>query len=108
MSAEREFQPVEGEYIPVSAKKSFLLICLAIVMVPIGVGLALLWWNETTIPLINKRVTWWGGLLGAVGAVAGILVPPIILWQWLVRKERLVLGTEYLQVVISKGGKEFV
>jgi len=108
MMIEREFQPVQGEYIPISAKKAIWLIGLALVLIPVGVGLAWLWGSDTTIPLINKQVTWWGALIGVVMATAGILLPPIILWQWLVRKERLVIGTEYLQVVISKGGKDSV
>lgn len=36
------------------------------------------------------------------------MVPPVVLWQWLVRKQRLILGTEYLQVVVTKGGKDIV
>ena len=37
-------------------------------------------------------------------AAAGVALPQVVLWQWLVRKERLVIGTEYLQVVVSKSG----
>ncbi|MDB5311972.1 MAG: hypothetical protein JWO38_6174 [Gemmataceae bacterium] len=105
---EREFQPVQGESILVSAKKAIRLIGLALVLIPVGVGLTWLWGSDTTIPLINKQVTWWGALVGGVVGAAGILLPPIVFWQWLVRKERLVIGTEYLQVVISKGGTDFV
>ena len=104
----RELQPVQGEVIPVSAKKAIWLIGLAVVFIPVGVGLAWLWVSDTTIPLINRQVTWWGAFIGAVGAAAGILLPPIVLWQWLVRKERLVIGTEYLQVVVSKSGTDVV
>jgi hypothetical protein len=106
--SDHEFQPVEGETFPVSAKKSFLIIGLALVMLPVGIGLTWLWGTDTTIPLINKQVTWWGALIGLVAVIGGVLLPPIVLWQWLVRKERLVIGTEYLQVVVTKGGRDVV
>lgn len=103
-----EPQPVQGEPVPVSAMKSVWIIGLALGIVPIGLGLIWLWWAETTIPLINKQVAWWGAAIGGFLVVVGVLGPPVILWQWLVRKERLVFGTEYLQVVISKGGRDAV
>jgi hypothetical protein len=106
--SDREVQSESGEIIPVCAKKALQLIGPALFVIPVGVVLAWLWASDTTIPLINKQVTWWGALIGACSAVAGILVPPIILWQWLVRKERLVIGAEYIQVVIAKGGRDVV
>jgi hypothetical protein len=108
MAMGSEVQPVSGEYILVSAKKSIGLIAFVLAVMPVGLVLMWLWGSNTTIPFINKQVTWWGALIGLVLAAAGILVPPLVLWRWLVRKERLVFGAEYLQIVVSKGGQDVV
>jgi hypothetical protein len=108
METGREVQAVPGECIPVSAKKSIGVIVLALVCLPVGLVLVWLWWSDTMIPLITRRMTLWGAVVGAVMVLGGVLIPPLVLWSWLVRKERLVIGTEYLQVVISKGGMDVV
>jgi hypothetical protein len=108
MATGHEFQPVQGDSIPVSAKKAIWFVGLGLAITPLGLVLMWLWWSDTTIPVIEKQVSWWGALLGVVATVSGILLPPLVLWQWLVRKERLVIGADYLQIVISKGGKDFV
>lgn len=108
MSIGRKFQPVPGEVIPISAKKSIGLVAFVLALAPVGIGLTWLWVSNTKIPLINQQVTWWGALIGAVLVAGAVVVPPVVLWQWLVRKQRLILGTEYLQVVVTKGGKDIV
>jgi hypothetical protein len=108
MEDEQEIQPVKGEVFPVSKRKILGLVATILLILPFAAALVWLWWTDTVIPVINKQVKWYGALIGLVGSVAGVFGSPLLIWWLLTRKERLILGKDVLQLVVSKGGEDVV
>jgi hypothetical protein len=95
MENEASVQPVDGEIIPISAKKMLQIVAVALLILPIAITAVWLWWTDTPIPVINRQVTWYGALLGLLGTIIGIVTPPAMIWVLLSRKEKLILGEKF-------------
>src|SRR5215831_18482952 len=95
-SQDRTFEPVEGEVIHDSLLKILGTILFMIFLIPLGGSLVWAWWTGAV--LLDRRISWYGALLGAIGFLAGIvLVPFMIIGMF--RRSRLIFGSECLQFV---------
>jgi len=93
-----QFRPVEGRVFP----ESFLLLAGEVllgtfVLGPLGVLLMLAWWNEWS--LADRRISLAGALLGALLAGVGFL--SLLLLGKVYRRESLIIGKDYFQVVVG-------
>jgi hypothetical protein len=100
---------VEGEVVPVSARK-LLLNCVIseLKLLPLSSALLWLWWTETPIPLVQWNITELGAFIGFVLLILCIVAPVGIIRQLLIRRERLIFGGRFIQIVIMKGDQESV
>jgi hypothetical protein len=90
-------KPAEGEIVHDSPLRTLGLCALVIfVVAPIGAGLAWAWWNGAS--LLNWQVTWYGGLIGALFVLGGVLAVPLSILCF-IRRNRLILGKESIQLV---------
>jgi hypothetical protein len=102
-------QPADGLVFGRSAAKTFGLILLNFLLILFGVFLI---WAKVTDQVLDpgpheRRVTWWGLLIG-IGAVLGGPVMAFLLLRSLLVRRRLVIALDRLQMIERLGGEDVV
>lgn len=88
---------IEGEIVRDSPLKTLGLCLMAIfLLAPLGVGLVWAWW--TGFSFLDRQVSWYGAVIGAVLVLGGILAVPVAVLCFF-RRNQLILGEQYLQLV---------
>jgi hypothetical protein len=76
------------------------MLAIAVVGIPVGGALVRAWWTELDIG--DRSISWYGALLGALGFGGGIvcfLGSPLVFFI----REHIVFGKEFLQITNGKG-----
>jgi hypothetical protein len=95
--AEIAFHPVEGEIVRDRPLKTLGFCLLTIfVLAPAGAGLVWAWWTE--LSLGDRRISWYGAVIGAGLVLGGILAIPLSVLCF-IRRQRLIFGKDCFQNV---------
>jgi hypothetical protein len=98
--------PVEGVVIGRSLIKSFIFSIVFALLFLLGVGLV---WAKVTdqVILLDKKVTWWGLLIGIGAVIVGPVFIVLTLRAIWVRR-RIIIGADRLQLIERRQGQDVV
>jgi hypothetical protein len=101
--------PVEGEAIGCSKKAVLERIYGAIAICTCAFAVVWLWWNETTFTFGTQlvRLGWWTTPFAAAGVAAAVFLAGTAL-NAILKKQRLIIGKDCLQIVTNVSGQDQV
>ncbi len=100
---------VTGEVYKRSILKTIGSIVFLIFLFFFGLLLVWAWWTGATFQRLGEAhtVTWWGLLIG-IGSVLGSPILIVSLIRRALLGERLIIGSDRLQIVRTQGGRDVV